>query len=349
MLKLSFSNVHIHISKGLISFEFQHVRCHLNSVPVEKHTQTYTAPSTVSPCSLKHRVTAFESHASEQRLDLEKGAAACCQEWYLQGGWARHYQWAVKLMSVNLVLPPRALLEHPLPSPLLTVGVCLSCDAPEAETASLRWHQHATISQPSVSSSMLQEQKAVDGRHRSGCISTSQEQQFTREETGEQCRYSFSNKNVKTILNKVYLYLRKDLIRILWVLLLKMKNKDRVQEEHAMCPVLKLLQRFSIQTPFVVHFSPFLCGSLQMEHRPLCLTPPDNEPSITTGCGNYPQGRALTDSRDVSCMAAAGLPQHVSPHIHILQRGTTTGVNMVCPCNKNGKHLHGSVVTLCKP
>lgn len=129
-----------------------------------------------------------------------------------------------------------------------------------------------------------------------------------------------------------------------------MKNKNRIQEEIDMCPsVLKLLQRFSIQTPFTVHFSPFLCGSLQTEHRPPCLTPPDNEPSITTGCGNYPQGRALTDSRDVSCMAAAGLPHHVSPHIHILQRGTTTGVNMVCPCNKNGKHLHGSVVTLCKP
>lgn len=128
-----------------------------------------------------------------------------------------------------------------------------------------------------------------------------------------------------------------------------MKNKNKIQKENDKYPVLKLMQCFSIQTPFTVHFSPFLCGSLQMEHRPPCLTPPDNEPSITTGCGNYPQGRALTDSRDVSCMATAGLPQHVSPHIHILQRGTTTGVNMVCLYNKNGKHLHGSVVTLCKP
>lgn len=159
----------------------------------------------------------FESHTGEQRLDLEKGAAAGCQEWYLQGGWAHHYHWAGKLVSVNLVLPPRALLEHPLPSLLLTVGVGLSCDTPEAETAGLRWHQHATISQPSVSSSMLQEQKAVDGRHRSGCISkTSRERQFPREETDERCRYSFSNNNVKTILNKVYVYLypRKGLMRI---------------------------------------------------------------------------------------------------------------------------------------
>lgn len=162
-------------------------------------------------------VTAFESHTSEQKWDLEKDAAAGSQEWYLQGGWAHHYRWAVKLMSVNLVLPARALLEHPLPSLLLTVGVCLSCHTPEAETAGLRWHQNATISQPSVSSSMLQEQKAVDGRRRSGCISTTNREQFTREETDEQCRYSFSNSNVKTILNKVYVYLypRKGLMRIL--------------------------------------------------------------------------------------------------------------------------------------
>lgn len=61
---------------------FQHVRCHLNSVPVEKHTQT----DTDTPLLTKAVVTAFESHTGEQRLDLEKGAAAGCQEWYLQGG-----------------------------------------------------------------------------------------------------------------------------------------------------------------------------------------------------------------------------------------------------------------------
>lgn len=101
----------------------------------------------------------------------------------------------------------------------------------------------------------------------------------------------------------------------------KFCNKYRIHAE------LKLPQCFTNQTPFTVHFSSFLCGSLQLKRWPPCLTPPDNEPSITTGCGNRPQGRALTDSQDVCCMAAAGLPRHVSLYTHILQKRTSSELN----------------------
>lgn len=112
--------------------------------------------------------------------------------------------------------------------------------------------------------------------------------------------------------------------------LFEKKQQHRICQENDACPsVFQLLQCFSIQTPFAIHFSPFLCGSLQLECWPSRLIPPDNEPSITTGCGNHPQGRALTDSQDVRCMAAAGRPRHIGPYIHILQKGKSTGVNMV--------------------
>lgn len=53
-------------------------------------------------------------------------------------------------------------------SPALTVETRLAADAPEAEPAPLRGHQDAPVLQLSVSSSTLQEQKAVDGGRRSG-------------------------------------------------------------------------------------------------------------------------------------------------------------------------------------
>lgn len=112
-----------------------------------------------------------------------------------------------------------------------------------------------------------------------------------------------------------------------------------------MCPpVLQLLQCFSTQTPFAIHFSPFLRGSLQLECWPSRLIPPNNEPSITTGCGNHPQGRALTDGQDVRCMATAGRPRHVGPYIHILQKGTSTGGKYGFFMEKYGKHLQFPVI-----
>lgn len=85
------------------------------------------------------------------------------------------------------------------------------------------------------------------------------------------------------------------------------------------------------------HFSPCRCGSLQLQRWPPCLTPPDSEPSITAGCGNHPQGGALTDSQDVCCVAAAGLPRPFSLDIHVLQESTGSEVNMAAgdsPCKK---------------
>lgn len=137
-----------------------------------------------------------ESHTTKHRWDLEKDIVVGCQEWYRQEakstaqsdchciGVFVNPSLLVNCLYTLVLLPPsycetwcllfldalppkNPLCVHPPLSVPLTISVCLSGDAPKAETAGLRCDQDTSVSQLSVASSMLQEQEAVHGGHHS--------------------------------------------------------------------------------------------------------------------------------------------------------------------------------------